>query len=250
MPTLEEVTVYGSNEWSKLKPINLSRIRAVDFPEDQYHPYEYDKYQVVLHHTVSGPGIRGDVNTWLSDEKRIATCIIIGTDGVAYQCFSSKYWAHHIGASKSLLQERGFDDWASRNVKLNKESIAVEIDNWGWLDKVGKGKYKTPYGNTISLSDDKVIEYNPEYRGKKYFQMYNKSQLKTLGELLLFWKDRYNIPLDYKGDKMFDINDRALGGEPGVWTHTSYRPYPDKYQKWDCHPDPNLKSMLRTISTL
>jgi hypothetical protein len=49
---------------------------------------------------------------------------------------------------------------------------------------------------------------------------------------------------------MFDINDRALGGEPGVWTHTSYRPYPDSHQKWDCHPDPNLKAMLRTIANL
>ena len=61
---------------------------------------------------------------------------------------------------------------------------------------------------------------------------------------------KYGIPLDYKGDKMFDITDRALGGEAGVWTHTSYRPYPDSHQKWDTHPDPNLKAMLRTIATL
>jgi len=250
MATIDELTIYSSNNWSKLKPINLSKIKGVDFPEDQYHPYEYDKKQIVLHHTVSGDGIRGDVATWLGNPARIATCIIVGTDGIAYQCFSSKYWAHHIGVPRTLLQDRGFDDWSSRNVKLNKESIAIEIDNWGQLEKIESGKYKTVYGNTVKISDTQVIEYNPPYRGEVYFQRYNVAQLKTVGELLLFWKQKYNIPLQYKGDKMFDINDRALGGEPGVWSHTSYRPYPDKHQKWDVHPDPNLKSMLRTVGNL
>jgi len=250
MATIDELSIYSSNNWSKLKPINLSKIQAVDFPDDQYYPFEEKKKQIVLHHTVSGPGIRGDVATWLSDSKRIATCVIVGTDGIPYQCFSSKYWAHHIGVPSTLLKERGFSDWTTRNVQLNKESISIEIDNWGWLDKVESGKYKTPYGNIVKINDSQVIEYNPEFRGKKYFQRYNVAQLKTVGELLLFWKQKYGIPLDYKGDKMFDINDRALGGEPGVWTHVSYRPFPDKYQKWDTHPDPNLKAMLRTIANL
>jgi hypothetical protein len=250
MARIDELTIYSENNWSKLKPINLSKIQAVDFPEEQYYPFEEPKQQTVLHHTVSGDCIRGDVATWLSDASRIATCIIVGTDGVAYQCFSSKYWAHHLGIPRTLLQERGFDDWASRNVKLNKESIAIEIDNWGQLEKVESGKYRTVYGNIVSIPDTQVIKYNPPYRGEIYFQRYNVKQLKTVGELLLFWKELYGIPLDYKGDKMFDINDRALGGEPGVWTHTSYRPYPDSHQKWDCHPDPNLKAMLRTIAKL
>lgn len=258
MANIKEIEVYGSNEWSKLKPINLSKIEPVDFPDDQYHPYEYKKKQIVLHHTVSGDasgggeydGVSGDIRTWLGDSSKIATCIIIERDGTPYQCFSSKYWGHHLGISNSLIKSRGFNDWTTRNVELNKESIAIEIDNWGWLDKVSTNRYKTPYGNTITLDDSKVIEYNPSFRGKKYFESYTKEQLKTTGELLLFWKEKYGIPLDYKGDKMFDIDNRAIGGEPGVWTHTSYRPYPDKYQKWDCHPDPNLKAMLKTIANI
>jgi len=250
MATINELTIYSSNNWSKLKPINLSKIQAVDFPDDQYYPEETIKKQVVLHHTVSGDGIRGDINTWLSDTKRIATCMIVGTDGVPYQCFSSKFWAHHLGISNTLLKERGFSDWVSRNVKLNKEWIAIEIDNWGQLEKISSGKYKTVYGNIVDINDSQVIEYNPPYRGQVYFQRYNLAQLKTVGELLLYWKQKYGIPLDYKGDKMFDINDRALSGEPGVWTHVSYRPYPDENQKWDTHPDPNLKAMLRTIAAL
>ena len=258
MANIKEVTVYGSNEWSKLKPLKLSKVEAVDFPEDQYYPIVYKKKQIVLHHTVSGDasgggqygGASGDIRTWLGDEKRIATCIIVERDGTPYQCFSSKYWGHHLGIPRTLLKSRGFKDWSSRNVKLNQESIGIEIDNWGWLEKVSTNRYKTPYGNTITLDDSKVIEYDIEFRGKRYYEAYTKEQLKTVGELLLLWHKRYGIPLDYKGDKMFDIDDRSIGGEPGVWTHVSYRPYPDSHQKWDCHPDPNLKAMLRTISQI
>lgn len=250
MPELDEVTVYGSNKWSKLKPIDLSIIEPVDFPEEQYHPYEYPKKQIVLHHTVSGRGVDGDIKTWLGDTKRIGTCIIVDYKGIPYQCFSSKYWAHHLGISSSLLKSRGFSDWSSRNVQLNKESISIEIDSWGWLDKVADNKYKTYYGNTITLTDDQVVHYPDGYRGKYYYEKYTDEQIKSVGELLLFWSKRYNIPLDYKGDEMFDINNRALSGEPGVWTHTSFRPYPEEHQKWDCHPQPELISMLRTIGTI
>ena len=200
---LNEVKVYGSNEWSKLKPINLSRIRPIDFPEDQYYPIEHKKNQIVLHHTVSGDsdgggrygGASGDISSWLSNSSRISTCIIITRNGVPYQTMSSKYWSHHIGVKSSFLKERGFSDWSSRNVKLNQESIAIEIDSWGWLEKISNGKYKTVYGNVVSIPDNKVMEYNPEYRGEKYFEMYTKLQLKTVGELLLYWNKKYNIPL-------------------------------------------------------
>ena len=259
MPNVDEVTVYGSNKWSKLKKIDLSKIEPVDFPEDRYYPIIKPKKQIVIHHTVSGDksgggeygGASGDIRTWIEDKRRIATCMIVTRDGTPYQCFSSKYWGHHLGVPRTLLKRRGFSDWASRNVTLNEESIAVELDSWGWLHKLGNGVYKTPYGNTVHIPDEKVIGYPDEFRGKKYFERYTDEQLITLGELLLFWKERYGIPIGYKGDDMFDINDRALGGEPGVWTHVSYRPYPDNaHQKWDCHPDPNLKAMLRTVGSL
>jgi len=42
-------------DWTTLKPLNLSLIEAVDFPEEKYYPLEYQKKQIVLHHTVSGP---------------------------------------------------------------------------------------------------------------------------------------------------------------------------------------------------
>ena len=248
-------------DWTTLKPINTSTIVAVDFPETKYYPLEYPKKVIVLHHTVSGPGVRGDIDHWLSLADRIATCIIIDDKGVANQCFSSKYWAHHLGVKATYLQAKGFTDWSTRNTELNRSSIAIEIDNWGALvpgdgtikqfglneDKTPHmvntvvGKYYAAYGNAVTCD---MQHYPAGFRGFYYYEKYNEAQLKTVGELLLLWNIKYGIPLDYK-DNMWDINNNALGGESGVWTHVNYRE-----DKSDCHPQPELIEMLKTLKSL
>lgn len=248
-------------DWTTLKPIDTSLIAAVDFPQEKYYPLEYPKKQIVLHHTVSGPGTRGDMEHWLSLADRIATCIIIGSDGVANQCFSSKYWAHHLGVKSTFLQQKGFADWTTRNVELNRGSIAIEIDSWGSLvlgngkphqfglkeDGItpnmvltAVGKYYAAYGNQV---DCDVQEYPNGFRGYKYYEKYSEAQIQTVGELLLLWHIKYGIPLDYHND-MWDISKNALGGTPGVWSHVSFR------EKSDCHPQENLIDMLKTLKNL
>lgn len=235
-----------------LEPINTDLIQPVDFPENKYYPIECKKTMVVLHHTVSGPGVRGDIDHWLSLADRIATCIIIDDKGVPFQCFSSKYWAHHLGVKSTYLKANGYSDWSTRNVELNRASIAIEIDNWGGLflgdgsvKKFGektiltaKGKFYTFYGNIV---DVEMQEYPQSFRENKYYQKYNEAQLKTVGELLLLWNQRYGIPLDYNSD-MWDVSKNALGGKSGVWTHVSFRG-----DKSDCHPQPELIEMLKSL---
>lgn len=230
MTQIKEVIVYGSNKWSDLKPLDLNDedLQMVDW--DKYYKEEYTKNQIVLHHTVSGPGIRGDLNTWKQYNSNIATCMIIERDGTINQLFSSKYWGYHLGCGKP---------------ELDMGSIAVELDNWGQLYEKD-GKLYTVYDSEV---DVETVHYPTGFRGEQIFEAYSYDQLRSLGELLLYWKDRYNIPLTYNED-MWDVSQRALSGTRGVWTHVSYRPYPSKHNKWDCHPDPNLKSMLRTIAGL
>jgi len=190
---------------------------------------------------------------------RIATCIIIDDKGIANQCFSSKYWAHHLGVKSTYLKANGFTDWTTRNVELNRGSIAIEIDNWGGLFlgdgsvkqfglkadgtpnliKTISGKFYAAYGNVV---DCEVQEYPQGFRGNKYYEKYSEAQLKTVGELLLLWNIKYGIPLDYHPD-MFDISQAALAGQRGVWSHTSFRT-----DKSDVHPQPELIEMLKAIA--
>lgn len=215
--------------YADIKPIDLSKIEFLNFPKSEYFAEEYEKRQIVLHHTISGPGYRGDIATWKRLKSRVATCIVIARDGIPYQLFSSKYWGWHLGVGTSNLDAR---------------SIAIELDNWGPLKKDGLNGYKTKtYGNKIS-SDAPVMKYPNNWRGEKYFEGYTEEQVRTTLELILYWHKTYGIPLDYKED-MWNVSERALNGEPGIWTHASFRP---PKEKTDCHPYPKLIEGLKSLA--
>jgi hypothetical protein len=230
--------------WDDLKPINLEKVQTVAYPDNKIFKEIYEKKQIVLHHTVSGDGIEGDVKTWREGDYNIGVPIIIDRAGIPWQLFSSKYWAYHLAAG---------------NTYLDKHSIGIEIDNWGWVipgDGTDKqfgnppktvktviGKYYAYYGNSVTVP----LQYYPEgFRGYHYYEKYTYEQLQTVGELLLYWNTRYNIPLDYNED-IWDVSQRALSGTPGVWSHVSYRPAP---QKFDCHPQPELIDLLKTLKEI
>ena len=113
-------------ESKTLAKLNLSDIIGVDFPDDQYIKELTDKKQIVIHHTVSGQGVNGDIAWWRSTADRVGTAIIVGWDGKIYQCFSSKYWAYHLGLK------------TANNKELNMGSIGIEIDAWGGLIRTNR----------------------------------------------------------------------------------------------------------------
>jgi len=245
MPELEEVTVYPGG-WNKLKPFSAFD-KIVQVPWTRYEKEETDKKQIVLHHTVSGDGITGDLKTW-EQWRAVATAIIIDRDGTINQLFSSKYWAYHLKAGNS---------------NLDKHSIGIELDNWGGLIagdgtimQFGKrrdgspnmvhtkvGKYYATYGNSVTCP---MTHYPNGFRGYKYFEAYTNEQIKAAGELILLWHQRYNIPLDYHED-MWQKSPNALSGTPGVWAHVSYR---NPAAKQDAHPQPELIAMLKTLKSI
>jgi len=231
--------------WENLKPLDLSKIEIVPFPDDQYFHEIYSKTQICIHHTISGDGVDGDISTWEDDPSLVGTCIIIDRAGTPWQLFSSKYWAYHLGAGNHVL---------------DRHSIGVELDNWGWLipgdgtvKQFGKkkngqpkmvqtelGRYYTYYGYPEAVP---LQHYPNKFRGYEYYEKYSDSQLKTVGELILFWHNKYGIPLDYHED-MWDVSPKALDGTSGIWTHCSYRPASDKT---DCHPQPELIELLKAL---
>ena len=223
----------------ELKPtpmaeLDLSAIQKVDFPREQYYQTKHDKKQIYLHHTVSGEGVKGDFRHWAKSKARIATCVIVAHDGIIHQGFSSRYWAHHLGVKSKVFNKY---DLPSINTQLNQQSIAIEIDSYGGLKKEN-GVWKNSYGGVV----DNIVEYPEGYRGYYAFERYTDEQIESVRQLLVYWNDYYGIPIEYKGDEMWEVDTRALKGEPGVWSHTSVRP-----DKSDVHPDPRLISMLKSL---
>jgi N-acetyl-anhydromuramyl-L-alanine amidase AmpD len=120
-----------------ISKLNLNEIISVDFPDEQYIKEETDKKQIVLHHTVSGQGTDGDISWWRQTADRVGTAIIIGWDGKIYQCFSTKYWAYHLGVT------------AANNKALNMASIGIEIDAWGGLVRTNRLWYPAKWDSAL-----------------------------------------------------------------------------------------------------
>ena len=213
--------------------LDLKKIVSIDFPVDQYYAVPTKKKQIVLHHTVSGVGVSGDVNHWLSDSARVATSIIISRDGTIHQCFSTKYWAHHLGIKTGAIREAGT---SKSNLELNQHSVGIELDSYGGLVKKGKS-FVTVYGNKVAAKD--VVEYKEPYRGYSAYEKYTTKQIAALKDLLVYLCDKYSIKFGYNKD-MFDVSKDALNGVEGIWSHTSYRS-----DKSDIHPQKELISMLK-----
>ena len=224
-------------ENSKLN-LELSKIIQTPLKTNQLMSGEYDKKQIVFHHTVSGDFPKNVASWWNRTKPRIATAILIGHNGVAYQCFSSKKWAHHIGCPSSFLKAQGFSDYETRNILLNKESIGIEMCSWGGLVKKN-GKWYNVYDKEIDSNNVQIYENG--YRGYYGFEKYTDKQIEKCLELCYYWHKYYGIPVHYNED-MWEINKRALSSEKGIWTHNSYRT-----DKSDCHPQPELIEGLKYL---
>jgi N-acetyl-anhydromuramyl-L-alanine amidase AmpD len=224
-------------ESKALAKLDLNDIISVDFPDDQYMKEQTDKKQIVIHHTVSGQGVDGDIAWWRSTADRVGTAIIVGWDGKIYQCFSTKYWAHHLGTN------------AANNKALNMASIGIEIDAWGGLVRTNRLWYpakwnkelKQYFADTSVKPITNVQTYDQGYRGFYGYEKYTDAQIEAVRRLLVFWGEKYKIPLGYNAT-MFDVSQEALSGKSGIWSHTSYRS-----DKSDVHPQAELIKMLKSL---
>lgn len=223
----------------------LDRIKLVDFPDDQYIREETPKKQIYLHHTAGNSNPFGVVEDWARTEERIATSFIIGgkppkgitqwQDGQLVQCFSSKYWAHHLGIKANAVPPR-----SRPPLEITKGSIGIEICNWGWVSKRADGKFVNYVGGI--MNPDEVIDLGYNYKGYRFWHNYTDAQIQSTKDLILFLCERWGIPRQFKGMEIFDIDLRAFHGETGIYTHNSVRK-----DKTDIYPHPKIIEMLKSL---
>lgn len=208
------------------------------FPSSQFVNETTTKRQIVLHHTASGPSVSGDIAWWKKTPERVATHFIIDREGQVHQLFSERNWAYHLG-----LTNKNFTDFGQTYKQLDKQSIGIEIDSWGPLQKGTDGKYY-PIGKAGKTQPvTRITEYCNSNRFKGYttWESYTPKQIESLRDLLRELCSRHNIPKTYN-PSMWAVLPDALRGTPGIFTHLSYR-----RDKLDCHPQPELIAMLKTL---
>lgn len=231
----------------------LSKIEFHKFPENQYVRKASVKFQLVFHFTVSGKGAKGDIDWWLSDPKRIATCMIVDYKGIPHQLFNMKYYASHLGIKEWVFKKYLGDDYLLHyphavNSSLDEGSIGIELDSWGpllernghWHPIKEENGKMVPNLDIKSIPKENIVFFDTPFRGFNAFEKFTDKQLETAREIVQYCNMMYNIPKGYNED-MWDVSPKALKGTKGIWTHVSFRPDKD-----DCMPQPEFIQMLKT----
>jgi N-acetyl-anhydromuramyl-L-alanine amidase AmpD len=218
-------------EFSKFEPRGLC-LYSMPLPETQYYRSKYNKNQITLHHTASGPFAYQVYNAWASNDTRVATPYVINRAGIVFSFFNDAYWAYHLGVS------------TSNNTRLNAQSIPIEICNWSFLSHDGNG-FKSWADS--SVYDFDVIDYGKtgwgDFRGKRYFQKYTNAQITSLQNLIKRLMDTYGIRFNREiNENWFTYSNEAMNETSGIWHHVNYRE-----DKFDLHPQPELISSLNNI---
>ncbi len=215
-------------------------IKQNPLKDNEYVKVNTKKDAIVLHHTAGGHNPMWTINSWDNDTRgRIATSFVIGgksisgdasLDGIVCMAFNHKYWAWHLGVKGT-------------NGRLDKKSIGIEICNYGPITKGKDGKFYNWVNKPMPSTD--VYDLGVVWRGYRYFHKYTNAQLDSLLNILRWLSQEHGI--DISSNKpwsidSFNVNQDALSGGSGLWTHVNYRK-----DKTDCHPQPELIQMLNSI---
>lgn len=224
--------------------LDISKIIQKPLDEGQYFTEQHPKNQIVIHHTAGSSNPYNVVSGWNANLDKIGTPLIIAgkpvrsgdnfKDGEIVQCFSTRKWAYHLGVPSETFKKYNIP-----YKRLDKTSIGIELCNWGYVTKLSNGTFKNYVGGIVPEED--VIDLGKEFRGHRYYHAYTDAQISSLKDILIYLCDKYNIPKTYNSE-IWAMNQGALNGQPGIYSHTSYRS--DKY---DCFPQPSLIEMLKSL---
>jgi peptidoglycan hydrolase-like protein with peptidoglycan-binding domain len=216
--------IFGINSYNALYKSLLS-VTEINFAGHYYQEIA-PKNQIVWHHSAGWDNARGMFDWWMNDKIwHVATAIGIDDKGDVFRGYDESFWGHHIGMSN--LQ----------NLARNRESVAVEVCNWGALTEKNGKLYS--WANA-EIPKAKAIELN--YKGTKYYEIYTDAEIEALEMWTLLMALRFDIPLDYRHADMWSLSQNAINGVPGIYTHNSFIEW-----KSDVSPQPKLIEMAKRL---
>lgn len=199
-------------------------------PAAGYTNYYYNeavaKDKIVLHHTAGN--LQGDLGALTKENWHVSVAFVIARDGTIYQLHGSNQWSHHLGP-KSL----------GGNKTQSKQSIGIELSNYGYLDKKGtdletpysvdrRKKGKSPDVYCSTKDKDLYTKLEIPFRGKQYYATFTDAQYTQLSKLVRYLCATYNIPIAFLSDKDRYNHTEKVVKFKGIVSHVNYR-----RDKWD-----------------
>jgi len=181
-------------------------------PDDEYFPENTNKKTIVLHHTAGSHRPDWVISAWDRDKRKGGKSLRVGThyvvggkstrdgdvswNGVIVEAFDLKYWAHHLGTKNS------------NNIELNKQSIGIEICNYGPLTKSQNGEYFTYVNSKVPEED--VIDLGKNWRGNRYYHNYTDEQIKSVKYLIEMCAEKYKIDVCKGINQLYEDYDDSI----------------------------------------
>lgn len=189
-----------------------------------YYGSKFDKTQIVIHFTAGY--LKGDVATLTTPSNHVSVPFIIARNGTILNMWSSAYWSYHLGPGA-----------VGGNTAGSKRTIAVEVSNIGYLNKVGNNLTSAYSKNDVYCSLNEENFYTKlatPYRGHSYFATFTNNQYNSLIILLRYLTKQYGIPRSFlpEGKRYATGSANAMGNFSGIVSHVNYR----ATGKWDFGP--------------
>jgi hypothetical protein len=206
-----------------------------DIKGELYYPQETVKKYIVVHHTAGSDSAVNTIDWWrtrLKDPKtygnyKNATQFIINKSGEIYEVYDCKYWAHN-------------SSW-----NYNKNTIAIELTGYGYLDKKGDKYWSTAAQKWIN--PPQVYDIGQAFQGSaRYFDTYTVPQLISTLKLVMYLSEKFNIPLN-KNIQLTDFerarDANTYAGALGLFFHGNTT------QKTDMYPDKRFINAYNQLQT-
>lgn len=244
-----DVDFDGTTDLSET--IFVNHVKDHLLPDHEYIRERTDKKYIFIHHTAGWENPYGVIDSWANDTRgRIGTHYVVGGiniktnnaeyDGEILRAIPDEYWGYHLG---------GYTQYGISPL-MQKQSISIELCNFGYLVRKTDGFFYTYTGQRIDKKY--VCDLSYKFRGYQYWHKYTDMQIESLRHLLTTVSNQYNIDLKQGLIERLDqlgpaeafgwFNDAVNGRVFGLLSHTSVRK-----DKTDVSPQPNLINMLRSL---
>jgi N-acetyl-anhydromuramyl-L-alanine amidase AmpD len=224
---------------------------------DFYYKEITRKNKIFLHHTAGYDVFSAEKWLRMSSSKSfrdsgyfVGVHYFIGKNGIILKCIPEENWAWHSGTGL---------------VEIDKSSIAIEIDNLGFMKQVSKDYLEDIYNNRFYITgiqgdiikakinnfefEFKKLDY--KWRGYDIYNIYSKESVESLFYLMEQLFSRHSIDKKIcKREKFFPedasySDAKSFIGFSGIVTHVQFL---GKTKKWDLSPVFPYEEMVKRFN--
>jgi hypothetical protein len=195
--------------------------RTLRLPPTEHFPAGGRKTGIAIHHTVGGSAA-STLEWWRNDRQMVGTAYLIDRDGTVHEVFDPAAWAWQFGLKWPNASKLAFE----------KRFIGIEIASEGALvESNGELYCFDRISPRTRKARSEALDFGSPYRGYRYFDRYEPSQIDALVLLIDELCDRFAIPRRVPG-RFTEYYGPALSGFEGIIGHAMVRtdksdPVPD-----------------------